>query len=68
MTRAWPDGADVPSHVPGGDFTVGVEEELLLVDGANELMGAAAGPLVEAMSQSDPDEGVVTGEIYVDQV
>lgn len=68
MTRASPDGADVPSHVPGGDFTVGVEEELLLVDEANELMGASAGPLVEAMSQSDPDEGVVTGEIYVDQV
>lgn len=58
----------VPPHAPGGDFTLGVEEELMLVDDADELMGAEAAPLVEAMSQSDPGEGVVTGEIYVDQV
>ena len=58
----------VPSHVPGGEFTVGVEEELMLVDDRDELMGAAAAPLVEAMSQTVPDAGVVTGEIYVDQV
>jgi glutamate---cysteine ligase / carboxylate-amine ligase len=63
-----PDGSRVPSHVPGGEFSVGVEEELMLVDDADELMGAAAARLVEAMSQSEPDEGVVTGEIYVDQV
>ena len=58
----------VPSHVPGGEFTVGVEEELMLVDDRDELMGAAAAPLVDAMSQTVPDAGVVTGEIYVDQV
>ena len=58
----------VPSHVPGGEFSVGVEEELMLVDDRDELMGAAAAPLVEAMSQTVPDAGVVTGEIYVDQV
>ncbi|HYJ28545.1 MAG TPA: YbdK family carboxylate-amine ligase [Nocardioides sp.] len=58
----------VPSHVPGGEFSVGVEEELMLVDARDELMGAAAAPLVEAMSQTVPDGGVVTGEIYVDQV
>lgn len=65
MTRGMP---GVPSHVPGGDFSVGVEEELMLVDDHDELMGATAAPLVEAMSQSLPDAGVVTGEIYVDQV
>ena len=65
MTRGMP---GVPSHVPGGDFSVGVEEELMLVDDHDELMGATAAPLVEAMSQSLPGAGVVTGEIYVDQV
>ena len=60
--------AGVPSHVPGGEFTVGVEEELMLVGDADELMGAAAGPLVEAMSHAESGAGVVTGEIYVDQV
>ena len=40
----------------------------MLVDDRDELMGAAACPLVEAMSQSVPGVGVVTGEIYADQV
>ena len=40
----------------------------MLVDDRDELLGAAAAPLVEAMSQTVPDAGVVTGEIYVDQV
>ncbi len=57
----------VPAHRPGGDFTVGVEEELMIVDAMGELLGPAARPLVEAMAGSFPS-GVVTGEIYVDQV
>jgi carboxylate-amine ligase len=58
----------VPAHVPGGDFSVGVEEELMLVDDHDELLRAAAAPLVEGMSQRLPDGAMVTGEIYVDQV
>ncbi|MBC2933985.1 YbdK family carboxylate-amine ligase [Nocardioides sp. zg-1228] len=68
MSGEVPDDVGVPAHVPGGEFSVGVEEELMLVDDQDALMGAAAGPLVAAMSQSRPDAGVVTGEIYVDQV
>ena len=58
----------VPDHVPGGDFTVGVEEELMLVGTDDELMGASAAPLVQALSLPGPTAGVVTGEIYADQV
>lgn len=61
-------GTRVPAHVPGGEFSLGVEEELMLVDDRDELMGSAAAPLVEAMSQSAPDGGAITGEIYADQV
>jgi carboxylate-amine ligase len=61
-------GAHVPDHVPGGEFTVGVEEELMLVGADDELMGAAAAPLVDAMSLEGSPAGVVTGEIYADQV
>lgn len=60
--------SQVPAHVPGGDFCVGVEEELMLVDDRDELMGAAAAALVEGASGAVEDGGVVTGEIYVDQV
>lgn len=63
-----PDGTPVPPHVPGGEFSVGVEEELMLLDDRDELMGATATPLVEALSQAAPDGGRITGEIYADQV
>ncbi|NPD05697.1 YbdK family carboxylate-amine ligase [Nocardioides sp. zg-1308] len=57
----------MPAWVPGGDLTVGVEEELMLVDDAGELLGAA-GPAVVATLQRTTPDGVVTGEVYVDQV
>lgn len=60
--------AGVPSHVPGGEFCVGVEEELMLVGDDGELLGAAAAPLVTTMSRTACRDGVVTGEIYSDQV
>ena len=61
-------GAQVPDHVPGGEFTVGVEEELMLVGADDQLLGAAAAPLVDALSLEGSPAGVVTGEIYADQV
>lgn len=59
--------ARVPPHVPGGDFTVGVEEELMLVDAAGELLGAEAVALVASLDARTPS-GVVTGEVFADQV
>jgi hypothetical protein len=38
------DPVPVPPHVSGGEFTVGVEEELMLVDAAGGLLGASAAP------------------------
>ena len=58
----------VPPYVPGGEFSVGVEEELMLVDDRDELLGAAGAPLVAAMSGPAAGGGRVTGEIYADQV
>jgi glutamate---cysteine ligase / carboxylate-amine ligase len=58
----------VPDFVAGGDFTVGVEEELMLVDDAGELLGAAGASLVDALRVRASRHGAVTGEVYVDQV
>ena len=58
----------VPDHRPGGDFTVGVEEELMLVDDEGLLLGESAEDLVDRLRGHDPDAGIVTGEIYADQV
>ncbi|CAM3752027.1 carboxylate-amine ligase [Nocardioides zeicaulis] len=57
----------VPAHVPGGDYSVGVEEELMLVDERTELLGDRGAELVAALS-GPSGSGVVTGEIYLDQV
>lgn len=58
----------VPRFVPGGDLTVGVEEELMLVDGSGALLGLDAAPLVDRLRDAGSASGVVTGEVYVDQV
>lgn len=58
----------VPAYQSGAEFTVGVEEELMVVDAEGELLGAAAAPLVDLLRRSTPGFGVVTGEIYADQV
>ena len=58
----------MPSFRSGGAFTVGVEEELMLVDDDGELLGASGAPLVDAMRAATDATGVVTGEIYADQV
>jgi len=61
-------GATVPDFNPGGDFTVGVEEELMLVDTAGVLLGEAAAPLLVALRTETHPDGAVKGEIYADQV
>lgn len=58
----------IPDFRSGGGFTVGVEEELMLVDDRDGVLGARASDMVEAMSGTTSCGGVVTGEIYVDQV
>ena len=42
------------------DFALGIEEELLLVDGENQLATSSA----EVREAADPDEGEVTSELY----
>jgi carboxylate-amine ligase len=59
---------DVPEVLPGGEFTVGVEEELMLVDEDRQLLGAAAVPLVEELCREGSSGGGVAAEIYADQV
>lgn len=59
--------SDPATFGPGGEFTVGVEEELMLVDETGRLLGAEAAPVVASLLRRT-DEGVVTGEIYVDQI
>jgi carboxylate-amine ligase len=58
----------VPDFVAGGTFSVGVEEELMLVDAAGDLLGPAAAALVEQLRMPESRHGIVTGEVYVDQV
>ncbi len=58
----------MPPFVPGGDLTVGVEEELMLVDGAGAMLGLEAVPLVDGLREAGSPAGVVTGEVYADQV
>lgn len=58
----------VPPFASGGELTVGVEEELMLVDERDELLGTDAASLVEALVRAPVADGIVTGEIYVDQV
>ena len=58
----------IPDFAPGGDFSVGVEEELMLLEPGGDLMGDAAAPLVSALRADPGCRGVVTAEVYVDQV
>jgi glutamate---cysteine ligase / carboxylate-amine ligase len=58
----------VPDFRPGGDFTVGVEDELMLVDEAGELLGERAVPVVSGLVGSHVGPGLVVGEVYADQV
>ena len=57
----------VPAWLPGGDFTVGVEDELLMVDDAGQLLGRAAATVLASVQRED-SSGTVKPEIFLDQV
>lgn len=61
-------GVRVPAFVPGGEFGVGVEDELMLVDDAGELLGEHAVALVADLQRRHVGPGEVVGEVYADQV
>lgn len=52
----------------GGQFTVGAEEELLLVDAEGQLLGPAAAELRAQLCRRKPPVGQVTGEVFVDEL
>lgn len=54
--------------LPGSAFTVGAEDELLLVDESDQLLGQAASSLVARLRSTSTGAGAVKGEIYVDQL
>jgi glutamate---cysteine ligase / carboxylate-amine ligase len=58
----------VPAFQPSAAFTVGAEDELLLVDAHGHLLGAAAAPVMATLRRTAPIKGTVTGEVFVDQV
>jgi carboxylate-amine ligase len=60
--------AGLPPFRPGGEFTVGAEEELLLVDAHGSLVGEAGGAVIAALMSRCHDEGVVTHELFAEQV
>lgn len=53
---------------PGGEFTVGAEDELLLVDERDQLLGPAAASLIATLHHHTPTDGAIKGEIFVDEV
>lgn len=64
----WACSPHVPAFSAGGEFTVGAEEELLLVGRDGHVLGDAAAPLREALTQGVPASGLVTGEVFLDQI
>lgn len=52
---------------PSGEFTLGAEDELLLVDENAQLLGQAAAPVLAALSERAPSGGV-KGEVFADEV
>jgi glutamate---cysteine ligase / carboxylate-amine ligase len=74
------DPADLPSCGPGqpsltgtefasgGHYTVGAEEELLLVDDDHQLLPSAHGDVVEAVQARPPSSGTVTKELFGSEI
>ena len=58
----------MPAFAAGGEFTVGVEDELMLIDDDGELLGERAVPLVAELVAAHDGPGLVIGEVYADQV
>jgi len=58
----------VPAWRPGGAFTLGAEDEVLLVDEKGQLLGEAARSAVAELREIVPAEAAIEGEIFVDEV
>jgi carboxylate-amine ligase len=56
------------SFVPGGEFTVGAEEELLLVDADHRLRSTPATSLVERLGAACTRVGTVSSELYAAEI
>jgi carboxylate-amine ligase len=54
--------------VSGGEFSVGAEEELILVDSEDRLRAASAGPLVERLRTECRQVATVSTELYAAEV
>lgn len=52
----------------GGTFTVGAEEELLLVRDDGSLLGPAGAAVVERLSPTLDRHGTISGELFVDEI
>jgi glutamate---cysteine ligase / carboxylate-amine ligase len=52
----------------GGEFTVGAEDELLLVDSLGQMLGARGPAVVEQLQRMRPVAGTVSGEVFADEV
>ena len=57
----------MPAWRPGGDFTVGVEDELLMVGDDGQLLGRAAATVLASVQRED-SSGTITPEIFLDEV
>lgn len=55
---------DGTTFAPGGEFTVGAEEELLLVDERNELLSEPTAALVDRLAARMQADGAVTTELF----
>ncbi|MBW9207139.1 YbdK family carboxylate-amine ligase [Mumia sp. zg.B17] len=66
MARRSPEISDLDWH-PGGDFTLGGEDELFLVDQRGLMLGPAAESVMSTLSARGP-HGTLKGEIFVDEI
>ena len=58
----------VPAWQPGGAFTLGAEDEVLLVDENGRLLGAAARPALASLREVVRGRGAIVGEVFLDEV
>src|SRR4051794_26465985 len=56
------------TFVPGGEFTVGAEDEVLLVDGDGQLADRLAGTVVDALARDRLGGASVSREVFASQI
>ncbi len=54
--------------VPGGDFTVGAEDELLLVDEEGQLLGSRASTLLTSLLSQESQAGTIQSEVFLEEI